>query len=136
VQEAIDLAVGEVAEDWERAAGAEKEAALRVGAALEDVDFAMLGVHTVLFFGLTFVLYGLAVSSGERYPQRLGWVAVVAGVGAVVVGFVHMVTGPSFVTLFVFPAVAAVLSLWLLAIGVLLWRQTGATNGRVPGPRS
>ena len=85
-----------------------------------------------MFFGLTFILYGLAVRAGDRYPQPLGWVAVVAGVGAVAVGLVHAVTGPSFVTVSVFPALAAVLSLWLLVIGLLLWRQTGTTGGRAP----
>ena len=51
VQESIDLAMGEVAEDWERATGADEVAALRVGGALEDVDFAMLSVHTVCSSG-------------------------------------------------------------------------------------
>ena len=80
----------------------------------------------MLFFGLTFVLYGLAVRRGERYLRRLGWVAVGAGLGMVAVGFVHAVTGPSWVTLFVFPVLAAALSLWLLVLGLLLWRQTPA----------
>jgi drug/metabolite transporter (DMT)-like permease len=123
-QESIDLALGEVAEDWANATGADKEAALRAGAALEDVDFAMLSVHTLVFFGLTYAVYGLAVRSGERFPSRLGWIAVAGGVAAATVGLVQLVTGPSFVTAYVFPAIAALLSLWLIAIGVLLWRQT------------
>jgi hypothetical protein len=133
VQESVDLAVGEVAEDWERAVGAEKDTALRVGGALEDVDFAMLSVHTVLFFGLTFLLYGLAVRAGERYPRWLGWVAVGAGLAAVVVGLIHLMTGPSVLTISVFPAVAAVASLWLLVIGLLLWRRLrGGEHASLP----
>ena len=124
VQESVDLALGEVAEDWERAVGSDKAAALRVGAALEDVDFAMLSVQILFFFGLTFILYGLAVRTGEIYPPRLGWLAIVPGFGAVVVGLVQLLTGPSFLTAFVFPAIAALLSLWLVVIGVLLWRRT------------
>ena len=139
VQESIDLALGEVAEDWQAASGSERASVLRVGAALEDVDFAMLSVQILFFFGVTFALYGLAVRAGEAYPDRLGWPAIAGGIAAVAVGLVQLLTGPSFVTAYVFPAIAAVLSLWLLYLGVLLWRRLGppgSASGRSPAELS
>jgi hypothetical protein len=127
VQATLDTALGEVAEDWAAASGSEKDAVLRAGGALEDLDFMLLSVELVLFFGVTFVVYGLAMTRSRRYPARLGWVAVGGGVAGVVLGFTQALQGEaSVLTLFALPAVAAVLSLWLLVAGVLLWRQVGA----------
>jgi hypothetical protein len=124
VQHSIDAAYGKVADDWAAAAAADKASLARIAAALEDVDFTMLSVNIVVFFGLSFVLFGLAVLPGTRYPRALGWVAVAGGIGAAVAGAIQLFTGPSVVTLFVFPVFAALLSLWTLVMSVLLWRRT------------
>jgi hypothetical protein len=124
VQASVDTAYGRIAEDWAAAPAAEKATALRVAAAAEDIDFTLIAVEIVVFFGFTFILYGLAILTGERYPRWLGWVALAAGVVAVPVGIEQALTKPSFVTLFVFPALAAIVSLWLVVVGVLLWRST------------
>ena len=124
VRDSVDTAFGRVADDWASAAGAEKETLLHVASALDDVDFALFAVNVFFFFGSTFLLYGLAVAVSGGYPRPLGWVAVAAALGCLVVGPLQLITGPTVVTLFVFPAFAAVLSLWLLVMSVLLWRRT------------
>lgn len=128
VQRAIDTAYGKVADDWASVAGTDKETLVRIASAVEDVDFTMFSISVVLFYGVTFVLYGLAVSVSDAYPRRLGWIAVFGGAGAGVVGIAQVFTGPSVLTLFVFPAFAALLALWLLAMGVLLWRRADAPD--------
>lgn len=123
VQRSIDTAYGEVAEDWAAAPAEEKETLLNVASALDDVDFTMFSVSVVLFYGVTFILTGLAVAVSDAYPRRLGWIAVLGGTGAAIAGIVQLFTGPSVVTLFVFPAFAALLAVWMLAMGLLLWRR-------------
>ena len=124
VQHSLDTAYGKVADDWASATGADKENLASVAGALEDVDFTMLAINIVVLFGVTFVLLGLAASRGEAIPPALGPVAVAAGVAAMVVGTAQVFTGPSDLTLFVFPALAALLSLWVLVACVVVWRRS------------
>jgi hypothetical protein len=123
VQHSLDAAYGRIADDWAAAAGADKATLFHVGAAVEDVDFTLLAANTVLFFGVTFVLYGLAVQADDSFPGDVGWIAVLAGVASIALGIVEFFTGPSVATLFVFPALAALLSLWVLGMAVFLWRR-------------
>jgi hypothetical protein len=133
VQATLDTAFRSIAEDWEAATGERKETMLRIGGAVEDVDFELLSVEIVLFFGITFVLFGLAVWTSAHYPRPLGLVAVLGGAGAVVVGLIQLLQAEATViTLFVFPFFAAVLSLWVLAMSLFLWRRAGAAPPR-PG---
>ena len=125
MQHSLDTAYGKVADDWASATGAEKETLEQVAGALEDVDFTMLSVNIVLLYGVTFVFFGLAVLRGDVIPRALGPVAVVAGAAAMVVGTAQVFTGPSDVTIFVFPAIAALLSLWVLVSCVVVWRRSG-----------
>jgi uncharacterized membrane protein len=76
---------------------------------------------------VTFILYGLAVAWSRVYPRWLGWVVVVAGLGSVVAGLVQAYAGESTtvtrVLTIVFPTV---ITLWLVQICVLLFRQAPA----------
>jgi hypothetical protein len=127
VQTSIDLAARQTALDWVHAPSAEKADALRVAGAVEDLDFLLLSVELMVFFGLAFLLYGVAVTASEQYSSRLGWVAVAVGVGGLGVGLAQAFHGrASLVTLVGIPIVAGVASVWLLVIGVLLWGRAAA----------
>jgi hypothetical protein len=123
VQHSLDTAYGEIADDWAAASGSEKDTLFHIGSVVEDIDFTMLAVNDIVFFGVTFALFGIAVSRGRLYPRPLGWAAILAAAGAAASGIAQLFTGPSVVTLYVFPAFAAVLSVWLLVMGVLLRRH-------------
>ena len=43
---------------------------------------ALAALFNILFAGVTFILYGLAVAWSRRYPRWLGWVVVARGDGA------------------------------------------------------
>lgn len=77
----------------------------------------------ILFHGVPFVLAGLAVALSRRYPAWLGWVGVGGGAGSLVVG-VAMFFG----ALGAGPAVpfAVVLSLFMVAVGSLMWIEANA----------
>lgn len=92
----------------------------------------MLAITSELFhsfvawmLGLPYVLLGAAVVVGRGYPRWLGWVAIVAGAGALLAGTtrflgVKLVPYPLLYGGFVIP-----LNIWLAAIGVLMWRRAG-----------
>jgi hypothetical protein len=121
------LAAKQIAEAWTTAPPEEQAAALRLVQAEETINFALAALFNILFAGVTFILYGLAVAWSRVYPRWLGWVVMVAGLGSVVAGLVQAYAGESTtvtrVLTIVFPTV---ITLWLVQICVLLFRQAPA----------
>ena len=91
-----------------------------------------------LLWGFTFVLFGLAVVRSGSYPAWLGWIGVVGGVVLSAIGLTDIVIGSTELTfLALFPAAAAIVSVWLMAVGVLMWKRAShlsiaTTNRRLP----
>jgi hypothetical protein len=121
------LAAKQIAEAWATAPPEEQAAALRLVLAEETINFALAALFNILFAGVTFILYGLAVAWSRVYPRWLGWVVVVAGLGSVVAGLVQAYAGESTtvtrVLTIIFPTV---ITLWLLQMGLLLFRKAPA----------
>jgi hypothetical protein len=118
------VAAKQLAEEWAKASADQQATALRVVLANETVNFALASLFNILFAGVTFILFGLAVALGDTYPRWLGWVAVGAGVGSVGAGLVQAVarvpTTASRVLTIIGPTV---ITLWLLLMGMLLARK-------------
>lgn len=112
---------------WVNAPAAEKAIALGVADALKQVGFSLFSVWIFAFFGVTFILYGLAVALSDVYPKWLGWVALVVGTGGALVGLVQALQGPSvLVTVVLFVVGFILLTLRVSVMGVLMWRRAGA----------
>jgi hypothetical protein len=115
------LAAKQIAEAWATAPPDEQAAALRLVLAEETINFALAALFNILFAGVTFILYGLAVAWSRVYPRWLGWVVVVAGIGSVVAGLVQAYAGESTtatrVLTIIFPTV---ITLWLAGMSILL----------------
>jgi hypothetical protein len=72
-----------------------------------------------IFWGGTFILYGLAVALSDVYPKWLGWVALVVGTEGALIGLVQALQWPSvLVTIVLFVVVSILLTIWLLVMGV------------------
>lgn len=109
---------------WAAAPAGEKATALRIADMMEQIDIGIFSLYIVIFFGITFLLYGLAVAMSEAYPKWLGWVAAVLGVASLVVGVVQAYSGLSvLVTSMLFPSFSSFLTLWMLVMGILTWRK-------------
>lgn len=112
-----------IADAWAVASGAEREATLLVGEALLGVTGGLFLNFIAWLIGLPYLLMGLAVAGDDGYPTWLGWVAVVAGAGAVFSGTTRflgfeIVPFPLLYGGFVVP-----LTLWLAVMGLLMWRR-------------
>jgi hypothetical protein len=124
------LAAKQIADAWATAPPDEQAAALRLVLAEETINFALAALFNVLFAGVTFILYGLAVAWSRVYPRWLGWVVVVAGIGSVAAGLVQAYAGEATtvtrVLTIIFPTV---ITLWLVGMSMLVWRRA-STLGR------
>lgn len=117
-----------LAQAWMNAPAAEQAAAFRVAHALALVDLAIFSIWTIVFFGVTIILYGLAVSTSNVYPRWLGWVAVLAGLGSALIGLRLAYRGPSVLVInILFPVFSIIITIWVFVMGVLLWRKAGST---------
>ena len=118
-----------IADAWAAATGPEKATALMISEALEEIDIGLFSIYIIVFFGITFILYGLAVALSEVYPKWLGWVAVALGIASFTVGTVHAYVGLSVLgTVYLFSGFASLLIVWVFVMGILMWRKTrGAT---------
>ena len=119
------FATKEVAEAWVNAPAQEKATDFRVAEAMQHM---IIGVASLggLLYGTAILLYGLAVALSNIYPRWLGWVAVVVGLGAAVGGFLLFLTGPSLGTLIPYALFSILSLLWVLVMGVLMWRRASA----------
>lgn len=127
-----------LARSWAGASGAEQANLLRAAATLLQVLHGIWASVITFFHGLPFLLLGLAVVVSRRYPAWLGWIGVGGGAGSLAVGAM-MFLGAGFVPSGLFIAFAIVVSIWMLAMGILLWSPSlsvGATaiNAPSPGP--
>ncbi len=118
------VAAKQLADAWAAAPPAEQAAALRILSAEETINFALVALFNILFAGVTFILYGLAVTRSDVYPRWLGWPVVMAGIGSLAVGLIQAQvgesTGVSRVASIVFPTI---ITLWVAIMGVLLMRR-------------
>lgn len=119
-------ATKEVADAWVAASGPAKEVALAAGSAVAHIGWAAFMGLILMLLGVTPALFGLAVASSDEYPAALGWPAVLLAVGSVVAAAMGTFDGPSSAFIVLFTITSGLLTLWVLALGVLLGRRVGA----------
>ena len=80
----------------------------------------------VVFYGLTVLLAGLAVAFDGRYPVWFGGIAAVAGAAVLVNGLLSLAgVGLGGQDFLVFVVILPIEALWLLVLGLLMWRRAG-----------
>jgi hypothetical protein len=92
---------------------------------MEEIDVGVFSAWIILFFGATFIVYGLAVALSGNFPKWLGWVAAVLGLVSLVVGFYQAYDGLSVtITNYAFAGSATLLTVWVLVMAILMGRKT------------
>ena len=119
----IGHALKDVADAWLVASGTDTEVNLRMAEVMLAITGGLFHSFVAWMLGLPYVLLGAAIVLGSGYPRWLGWVAVVAGTGALLAGTtrflgIGLVPYPLLYGGFVIP-----LSIWLAALGGLMWRR-------------
>jgi hypothetical protein len=118
------FAAKHLAEAWASAPAEGRAVALAAFRAEDSINFALLSPLNLVFAGFTFVLFGLAAAWSDVYPRWLGWVAVVGGAGGAASGVVQAYIGePSAFTKTLGIAAPSIITVWLIAMGVMLVRE-------------
>ena len=104
----------------------ESAIALRVSELMEQIDVGLFSMLIIVFFGFTFASYGAALIQSDSFHMAYGWIALVPGIVAIGIGVYQAIDGLSTViTTYAFAGVASVLNLWVIVIGVNMWRRSG-----------
>lgn len=97
-------------------------------ATIVHIGWALFMAFTITFIGITPALFGLAVVADPAYPSGLGWGAALLGLLVAGDGVVGMLAGPSSAFFIVFTVGSGLLTVWVLALGVLLGRRATAPS--------
>jgi hypothetical protein len=86
-------------------------------------------------FGLTPILFGIAVLAGDDYPKWLGWTAVVAGLLGLLVATIIFFDGFSqFTANVLFPIASILFTLWIGVMGYMLWQKVSQPAAAAAAP--
>jgi hypothetical protein len=91
--------------------------------AVGHLGWAAFMYVATLALGVTPVLFGLAITRDGGYPAWLGWVAFLFGLVSIGAGVTGLLDGDSSGFQLVFAISSGILTLWVIAVGVLLGRR-------------
>jgi hypothetical protein len=153
VQMAVDgVALKAAVDDWVSAPASQSSVAFRVAEGIRDVEKGLSGFFQ-LANGFALLGLGLALAVSRSHPHWLGWVGVLAGLGALTGGWATAHTGFSMSAgRFALPTTVA-LAVFVLGVCAVLWRRAGPiatpraehhgtpesaapAEGATPGPQS
>jgi hypothetical protein len=121
--QAVDgIALKRLVDVWAAAPAAQKEIAFYAAFAVRQVEIGLASVLSLLL-GLTVTVYGVALLVTNTYPKWLGGLAIVGGVPTTVAGVVMAYTGFSGLAMAINMPASFILLVWMLALGVFMWRQ-------------
>jgi hypothetical protein len=118
------FAMKNVATLWANSNPSEQAAMLPAAQVLYQANLGFYTVWIFLFLGIPFVLYGLALLQSVSYPRWMGWLGFVSGMGSTVVGIAQYLGGETTFLTNMFVAFSVAITLWMLVIGVSLWRKS------------
>ena len=129
VLQAVDgVALKVMVDAWASASAEQKQIAFQAAFAVRQVEIGLVSMLGLLL-GVTMTVYGAALLSGRSYPKWMGAVAIVNGVPLAIGGLVIAYTGFSGIAMTINMPAYFILLAWMLALGVIMWRQDDLTLG-------
>jgi hypothetical protein len=120
--QAVDgVALKAMVDTWAAAPEAEKQAAFYAALAVRRVEIGLASTASLLF-GLTVIAYGVALLRARIYPVWIGIFALLPGIGSALAGVLMAYSGFSALAIAISTPASALLLLWMLGIGLMMWR--------------
>jgi len=120
--QAVDgIALKHMVDAWARAPASEKDMLFHATFAVRQVEAGLASMLSLLL-GFTATLYGAAFLVDGTYPRWVSGLAVIGGITTALAGLAIAYTGFSALSMAVSMPGSSVLLLWMLALGVCMWR--------------
>jgi hypothetical protein len=122
--QAVDgIALKAAVDRWAASFGPARTLAFQAAFAVRQIEIGLASVSCLLF-GLTVILFGIALLVDRRFPRWLGVTAIGGGVPTAIAGVLIAYTGFSGLAMNInLPANSALL-LWLIAWGIFDWTHS------------
>ncbi len=108
---------------WAAASETERGLMLPSALAVDEIDNALFYVWGFVMFGLTPILYGLAIAMSGVYSKWLGWLAILSGIITSVPAIILFHLGPANMPVKTIVMSFLVFCILLLIVGVQMWRR-------------
>ena len=112
---------------WATASAADKDMLFLATFAVRQIEIGLASILSLLI-GMTVTIYGVALVSDRSFPKWLGWLAILGGIAIAVAGIVMAYSGFSDLAMTINLSASALLLVWLIVIGVWLWRLASAKS--------
>ncbi len=124
--QAVDgIALKVMVDSWVAAPPQDQAALFQATFAVRQIEIGLASFVSIVF-GLTLALYGVGLTQSHAYPTWLGWLAVVAGASVFVAGIAAAYTGFSDLAMNINMSASALLLVWVVVVGALMWRRASA----------
>ena len=129
------VAIKDIGDAWAAASGDRKQTLEEIAISLEEFILALFSVEQIVYFGLPFVLLGLASLQGGNEPAWFGWSGVVAGCWNCTVGVAQTFTDRTELwTHILLPIGVVYVSVWLPTAVFFMWRRVASGPPMPPDP--
>lgn len=121
--QAVDgIALKVMVDSWAHAAAPEKVNMFHATFGVRQIEVGLASYMAILF-GTTVMLFGLALVLCDIFPIWLGWIGICGGVGTTIGGLMTAFNGFSITAMNLAMPFNLVVVIWIVLVGVFLWRQ-------------
>ncbi len=126
--QAVDgIALKMMVDRWAAASAADKGMLFLAAFAVRQIEIGLASMFSLLM-GMTATIYGVALLSDRIFPKWLGGLAILGGLPIAVAGMVMAYTGFSDSAMTLNLVGSSLLLVWMLFVGVWMWRAASATS--------
>jgi hypothetical protein len=122
LQAADGVALKAMVDRWAASPAEEKQAVFWAAYGVRQIEVGAASLSSLLL-GLTIASYCIALLSTTMYPRWLGYVGLAGALGLIAAGVVQAYSGFSPLAMDVSMPASEVLLLWLVGVGVIMWRR-------------
>jgi hypothetical protein len=128
--QAVDgVALKAMVDRWSAATGPDRQSLFLATLAVRQIEAGLASMSSLLF-GCTVASFGVALLRHPRFQRWSGWLAIIGGIGLLLAGVAMAYTGFSALAMNLSIPATALLLLWLIGLGVQLWRLPAEQHAR------
>lgn len=126
--QAVDgMALKVMVDRWSAAAEPEKAMVFQVTFGVRQIEIGLASISSLLF-GLTMLIYGIAILGDRQFPRWLGAIAILAGTLNSMGGIVYAYSGFSNLGMLLTMPGSILFMVWLIVLGIWEWRKSLLNN--------
>lgn len=126
--QAVDgVALKVMVDRWSAAAEPEKAMLFQVAFGVRQIEIGLASISSLLF-GLTMLIYGIAILDDRQFPRWLGAITILGSTLNIAGGIVYAYSGFSNLGMLLTMPGGILFMVWLIALGIREWQQSRSSN--------